>query len=332
MRDVARGSRGGLMAFAADGAAFSVAWMAGRVAEAEAINAPRRLDGRMVLEQQLAALEYLWMRQYQGRIGDVESEVEKYSPLLLKNPPPAIQLWLLLELASGREASAREGLVKLAANGFQREPYPNWAMAFWLAAEVCVGLGERELAPALYDQAQPIAHQSVGFGYFTWGSGSYQLGQLAQLMGCHDEARRHFEDALAMNQRIGHRPATARTMATLSQFLVEQGTAAERPRARQLAATALAEAELMDLRPVAAVARKVLGLVPKLATAYPAGLSAREVEVLKLVAEGLTNEEIGDRLVISRHTAARHVGNILLKVGVTSRRQARDFARTHNLA
>lgn len=51
-------------------------------------------------------------------------------------------------------------------------------------------------------------------------------------------------------------------------------------------------------------------------------LSAREVEVLLLVAEGLTNREVADRLTLSEHTVARHLGNIFTKLGVRTRTAA----------
>jgi DNA-binding CsgD family transcriptional regulator len=54
----------------------------------------------------------------------------------------------------------------------------------------------------------------------------------------------------------------------------------------------------------------------------PAGLTAREAEVLALVAEGLTNAEIADRLVLSRRTVDHHVSAILFKLGVPSRARA----------
>jgi DNA-binding CsgD family transcriptional regulator len=54
----------------------------------------------------------------------------------------------------------------------------------------------------------------------------------------------------------------------------------------------------------------------------PAGLTAREAEVLALVAEGLTNAEIADRLVLSRRTVDHHVSAILFKLDVPSRARA----------
>jgi HD-GYP domain-containing protein (c-di-GMP phosphodiesterase class II) len=63
----------------------------------------------------------------------------------------------------------------------------------------------------------------------------------------------------------------------------------------------------------------------------PAGLTPREVEVLKLMALGLKHSEIADRLVISRRTARHHVEHIYTKIGVSSRALACLFAARHGL-
>jgi HD-GYP domain-containing protein (c-di-GMP phosphodiesterase class II) len=63
----------------------------------------------------------------------------------------------------------------------------------------------------------------------------------------------------------------------------------------------------------------------------PAGLSEREIEVLRLVAEGLSNAEIAGRLVISRRTAEHHVQHVYAKVGVASRAAVALFALEHGL-
>jgi DNA-binding NarL/FixJ family response regulator len=62
------------------------------------------------------------------------------------------------------------------------------------------------------------------------------------------------------------------------------------------------------------------------------GLTPRELEVLRLVATGKSNREIASVLVISEHTVARHVQNILTKLGVASRTAAGAFAYEHDLA
>ena len=61
------------------------------------------------------------------------------------------------------------------------------------------------------------------------------------------------------------------------------------------------------------------------------GLSARELEVLRLVAGGHSNRQIAATLVISEHTVARHVHNIFAKLGVSSRSAATAFAFEHDL-
>jgi DNA-binding NarL/FixJ family response regulator len=60
-------------------------------------------------------------------------------------------------------------------------------------------------------------------------------------------------------------------------------------------------------------------------------LTPRELEVLRLVAAGKTNREIATLLVVSEHTVARHVQNILGKLRVPSRTAATAFAFEHEL-
>jgi HD-GYP domain-containing protein (c-di-GMP phosphodiesterase class II) len=63
----------------------------------------------------------------------------------------------------------------------------------------------------------------------------------------------------------------------------------------------------------------------------PGGLSQREIEVLRLVADGHSNPEIGRRLGVSRRTAEHHVQHIYTKIGVSSRAAAALFALEHGL-
>jgi ATP/maltotriose-dependent transcriptional regulator MalT len=63
----------------------------------------------------------------------------------------------------------------------------------------------------------------------------------------------------------------------------------------------------------------------------PAGLTEREVEVLRLIAAGMSNNEIASALYLSVKTVSRHLSNIFTKIGVTSRAGATAFAFEHQL-
>ncbi len=64
---------------------------------------------------------------------------------------------------------------------------------------------------------------------------------------------------------------------------------------------------------------------------WPAGLTAREIEVLRLLVRGLSYKEIAEELVISRKTAGSHVEHIYTKIGVSNRARASLFAMKHGL-
>jgi DNA-binding CsgD family transcriptional regulator len=64
---------------------------------------------------------------------------------------------------------------------------------------------------------------------------------------------------------------------------------------------------------------------------WPAGLTAREVEVLRLIVRGLSNRDIAQSLVISEPTVAHHVQHIYTKIGVSTRAAATLFAMQHAL-
>ena len=69
----------------------------------------------------------------------------------------------------------------------------------------------------------------------------------------------------------------------------------------------------------------------KVTAPYPASLTAREVEVLRLLAQGLTSAQIAEQLVLSLLTVNTHVRSIYSKLGVTSRSAATRWAIEHKL-
>ncbi|MCZ7665262.1 MAG: response regulator transcription factor [Thermoleophilia bacterium] len=88
----------------------------------------------------------------------------------------------------------------------------------------------------------------------------------------------------------------------------------------------LAEGDLVVSHEMAAAL-----LDPEDGRANAAGLTPRELEVLRLVAEGATNREIGQELLISQHTAKVHVRRVLSKLGLRNRQQAAAYAASQGL-
>ncbi|MET0903590.1 MAG: response regulator transcription factor [Acidimicrobiales bacterium] len=119
---------------------------------------------------------------------------------------------------------------------------------------------------------------------------------------------------------VPYEEATARTL--LGQALREGGDTAG---AKDSFAAAAALFEQIGAR---LDARLVYGNTK---TALPAGLTEREVEVLRLIAAGLTNNEIASELYLSTKTVSRHLSNIFTKIGVSSRAGATAFAFEHHV-
>jgi DNA-binding NarL/FixJ family response regulator len=64
---------------------------------------------------------------------------------------------------------------------------------------------------------------------------------------------------------------------------------------------------------------------------WPAGLSDREVEILRLLARGLSRRELAGQLILSEHTVRHHLEHIYNKLGVSTRVTATLFAIEHDL-
>jgi two-component system, NarL family, response regulator LiaR len=82
-----------------------------------------------------------------------------------------------------------------------------------------------------------------------------------------------------------------------------------------------------------AIARRLLTRQPsRQPQSDPDGLTEREIDVLRLIAQGLTNQEIADNLVISVPTVRTHINHLLSKLNLTNRSQAILYALRHNIA
>lgn len=145
-------------------------------------------------------------------------------------------------------------------------------------------------------------------------------GTLLAASGDHEHARLRLEDAVDCFQRCGAPFEAGQARIGLALSLVELGRTEA---ARREAADALQRLEELGAAAEAGRARRLLDALVR---PVSAGLTAREHEVLHLVAEGLTNRQIAKRLVISEHTVHRHVTNILRKLGLPSRAAAAAHA------
>jgi HD-GYP domain-containing protein (c-di-GMP phosphodiesterase class II)/DNA-binding CsgD family transcriptional regulator len=130
-------------------------------------------------------------------------------------------------------------------------------------------------------------------------------------------------------------PAGARVLAAADAFQAMTQQRPYRPGlAPEAAAAALTEQARggrLDPECVRAVIEAAGQPLPRVRTAWPAGLSDREVEVLRLVARGLSNRAIAERLYVSPRTAEHHVQHIYTKIGASTRAAAALFAMEHSL-
>lgn len=157
------------------------------------------------------------------------------------------------------------------------------------------------------------------------------LGELATDSGAHKEADRHLRASLALADACEVPYERALTLLAMAELERANG---DRDAAIALLDAVQAICEPLGAKPALACVSALTGRLdtaPPVAVAYPAGLSAREVEVLRLVAEGLSNPQVGERLFLSPRTVEQHLRSIFIKTGVTSRVSAARWAADHAL-
>jgi len=148
--------------------------------------------------------------------------------------------------------------------------------------------------------------------------------------GDHTKARRQLEDAIDLFQRSGAPFEVARARLELADVLGELGradaAADEARRAIEELTPLHADHELSRARAVldrvTMPAARSGGHSATQARNDRGGLTARELEVLRLISMGLSNQAVAERLFISEHTVHRHVANTLMKLNVPSRSAA----------
>ena len=156
------------------------------------------------------------------------------------------------------------------------------------------------------------------------------MGSHAGQRGDFDGAVASLEEAILQNRCLGHLPMLTITRADLHGDLVLRVTRKVMlPHADEVLDSALSGGRSLGLD--ARVAQWQAVRDWSSGTGRVGGLSDREVEVLRLVATGMTNREIAGQLVISTKTVDRHVSNIFTKIGVSSRTAAAAYAFEHRL-
>jgi ATP/maltotriose-dependent transcriptional regulator MalT len=176
-------------------------------------------------------------------------------------------------------------------------------------------------------------------------SASRQLDEIAERQGCEalDAMSAHARGAVAL--AAGDAPAALAALRRAWLAWQQLGAPYEAARARVLVGLGC---RLLGDEDTAALELEAAGdgfarlgaapdlaaldsVAPVAASGAAGGLTARELEVLRLVAAGRSNRAIAGELVISEHTVARHVQNIFAKLGVSSRTAASAFAFAHHL-
>src|SRR5271165_579986 len=206
-----------------------------------------------------------------------------------------------------------------------------YAACLVFSAQTCCALADTRRAESLYRLLLPYARQTANHPTAVcFGATDLYLAMLACTANWPELAREHFEHALTINRSMRAWPSLARTLHRYGVFLAARPTDQERHlgfqqlREADELARRLGMARLIDDINTVLHARDG-GLI------YPDDLTAREVEVLRLLAIGRTNKDVSLVLAISLNTVATHVRNILNKTQCANRTEAAAYAIRHDL-
>jgi DNA-binding SARP family transcriptional activator len=181
------------------------------------------------------------LRREQGRLNEIEdlirSSIHEY---------PGYRsfrcLAVVLDCDLARLDDARAGFDVLAADDFSALPRDiEWLFCMSILSEVAAQLDDRERTTMLHTLLAPYEHlNATAAGEIALGSVARYLGILASATSRWDAAEKDFEDALAMNRRMGARPWVAHTQEDYARMLLARGDAGDVERAEPLLNEALA--------------------------------------------------------------------------------------------
>jgi LuxR family transcriptional regulator, maltose regulon positive regulatory protein len=246
------------------------------------------------------------LRRRQGRVQEAESLLAAAG-----THPSAMPVRAALALDTGDPATAAD----LAAALLRRIPkraMTERVQALELLARAELLRGAVEAAGAAAGELEDIAG-SIGTDPVRAVSLAAS-GAVALARDDAEWARKCFEDAAYLFERSGSPYECARVRLDLARALLALD---QRPQARTETMAALSALESMGAAPEAGRARALLQEAPS--APRRSLLTRRQMEVLALAAEGLTDREIGERLFISEYTVHRHISDILVRLGASSR-------------
>lgn len=303
-------------------------------------------DGRLEAADEVARRSDEWSRLLTGRDASGVNGIQMFSVRReqgrLAEVAPVIRMlagrdgragpWrpglasVLVEL--GMEVEARRELALIRAEGLDAYRHSLWLASLTYLTDACTSLGDQATAALVYPELEPLAGANVMIGHLVscYGSADRYLGMLAATLGEWERAEEHFARAAEFNRRTGMQTWLGHTLYQHARARLARGNGAE---TSELLGEAGALAEQAGLPALLTRVRALGSTAPP--PALPDGLSSREVQILALVARGLSNREIGGTLNISGHTAANHIRSILRKTGCANRTQAASYAHRHGL-
>ena len=296
----------------AEVASLRGAWLE---AEAEARGAVAQL---LEVDPTYAALAFFQLGEILRRSGDLVGAEQAFVRALELGVDPQPGL-ALLRLSQGKPDTALTALrLTLTA---ERQPARR-ARLLAALAEVAVEAGAVDEARTAIDELTGLTDDDIPVfaAMIAGATGRVQLAE-GDITGALASLRR----ATTIWQDLRLPYETARTRVVFGRALRAAG---DEDGARGAFQAARATFEELGAASDAAEA----GALAAGPSQLPAGLTAREAEVLRLVASGKTNRDIAVELVISEHTVARHLQNMFAKLGVSTRAAATAFAYSHDLA
>jgi DNA-binding CsgD family transcriptional regulator len=327
VRELAETTAQPFMMHVAEHHASAVALCLGRLDEAETLARRSHECGQLLSGRDASGaygIQMFGIRREQGRLAEIAPVMR-----ILAGDPARDGAWrpsmIALYSELGMDADARRGLERVVADGLDPYRARLWLASLVYLTDAACALGDEAAAALLYPELEPYARGNVMIGHLVacYGAADRYLGMLAATLGEAEAAAGHFELALALDRDTGAATWHAHTAFQYGRFLLGRGRA-ERRRALALLGEAATVAERAGLP---ALLRRIRALgAPAANGALPDRLSPREVQILALVAEGMSNRQLGRRLCISEHTAANHVRSILRKTGCANRTEAAAYA------